>query len=108
MTDERRTDDRLPVLWRGTLIDENDKAYPCEIRDISHAGALATCQRTFEIGTDLLLDIDGLNDFAGRVKWQGTGALGLMLLAGDDLALKRFAERAGDEISKHPEPADDF
>lgn len=104
MTRERRRDDRLPVMWQGKLVDDQETPYACEVRDISHAGALVSCDQAFPIGTDLLLSIDGLNDFAGRVKWAGSDALGLLLLAGDDLALKRFAEGAGSDMSTHPTP----
>lgn len=108
MTDERRRDDRLPVLWKGVLYDEDDQAFPCEVRDVSHAGALVTASQSFTEGTHLLLVIDGLGDFASSVRWLGKNSLGLMLLAGDDLALKRFAAQAGENVSKKPAPWQDL
>lgn len=106
-TDKRR-DDRLPVLWRGTLTTEDDREFPCEIRDISLAGTLITCDADVEMGEHLMLSIDNLGDFASVVKWQGSRGLGLMILAGPDLALKKFAEGAGNDISESPkDPGDD-
>ncbi|NVJ98817.1 MAG: PilZ domain-containing protein [Alphaproteobacteria bacterium] len=106
--DDKRRDDRLPVLWHGTLVDENDNSYPCEIRDISHAGTLVSCETELPLGTELILTIEELGEFAGIVKWQGSQQLGLMILAGPDLVLKKFAEGAGAGISKKPvEPGDD-
>ncbi|NVJ70139.1 MAG: PilZ domain-containing protein [Alphaproteobacteria bacterium] len=109
MTDtDKRRDDRLPVLWHGTLIDENDNSYPCEIRDVSYAGTLVTCDTEFPMGTELILTIAELGEFAGVVKWQGSQQLGLMILAGPDLVLKKFAEGSGAGLSQKPvEPADD-
>ena len=102
----RRIDDRLPVRWTATLTDENDKSYDAEIRDISTAGALISCGQDFEIGTDLFLEIQELGEFAGRVCWQGSGSMGLILLVGADLALKKFAEMAGADVSAQPQTPD--
>jgi|GEM_PF-898917 len=101
-TDDQRRDDRLPVLWHGTLIDEAEFSYPCEIRDVSHAGTLVTCEQEFPMGTELILMIEDLGEFAGVVKWQGSQQLGLMILAGPDLVLKKFAEGSGANLSKRP------
>jgi len=106
-TDEKRRDDRLPVLWHGKLIDENDNEYPCEIRDVSHAGTLVSCDVDMAMGTELFLVIEGLGEFASVVKWQGSHQLGLMILAGPDLVLKKFAEGSGADLSKKPTEAGD-
>lgn len=104
----RRIDERLPVLWRGKLVDENDNEYACEVRDISQAGALVTTSAQLETNAEVLLEIDGLDEFAGRVQWAGSGELGLMLIAGGSLSLKRFAEHSGASISTKPkEPESD-
>ncbi len=103
-TAEKRRDDRLPVLWRGTLTDENDNAFACEVRDISHAGTLISCDTDLELGTELILTIDSLGEFACKVKWQGSKQHGLAILAGPDLALKKFAETSGSELSTEPTP----
>lgn len=108
MTENRRGDDRLPVLWAARLVDENDTEYACQIRDVSLAGALITSQQSHPVGTHLLLVIDGLGDYASSVRWAGNDSLGLMLLAGDDLALKRFAERSGSTVSTKPVPWQDL
>lgn len=100
--DDKRRDDRLPVLWHGVLIDEQDKEYSCEIRDVSLAGTLVTCDTEFPMDTELMLVIEELGEFAGVVKWQGSQQLGLMILAGPDLVLKKFAEGSGAELSKKP------
>lgn len=107
-TDNKRRDDRLPVMWLGTLTTEDDREFLCEVRDISHAGTLVSCDEEFPMGTDLLLSIDGLGEFAGRVRWLGSNQLGLMILAGPDLALKKFALSAGGERSFQPELKDDL
>ncbi|MFC3052260.1 PilZ domain-containing protein [Kordiimonas pumila] len=98
----KRQDDRLPVLWRGTLTTENDQAYSCEVRDISLAGTLISCEAPLELGDRILLEIDGLGEFAAEIKWQGSKQLGLMILAGPDLVLKKFAENSGSRVSEKP------
>ncbi len=106
--DERRNDDRLPVIWKGELVDNDDNSYPCEVRDISWAGTLITCEHDFAMGTELLLLITEIGEFAGKVKWAGSGQLGLYLMAGSDLELKKFAEAAGCEISEKPMAPEDM
>lgn len=103
---DKRQDGRLPVLWTGTLTTESDAQYACEVRDVSHAGTLVSCDAELEMGERLLLEIEELGEFAAEVKWQGSEQLGLMILAGPDLVLKRFAESAGAEMSTHPTTTD--
>lgn len=104
--EEKRQDGRLPVLWTGTLTTENDDQYACEVRDVSHAGTLVSCDAELKMGERLLLEIEELGEFAAEVKWQGSEQLGLMILAGPDLVLKRFAEGSGAEVSTHPTSSD--
>lgn len=103
---EKRQDGRLPVLWSGTLTTEDDRSFPCEVRDISHAGTLISCDAELALGERLLLEIAELGEFAAEVKWQGSEQLGLLILAGPDLVLKKFAETSGASISEQPSGAD--
>lgn len=100
---EKRGDDRLPVLWKGQLMTADNDSFPCEVRDISLAGALISCEHEFGDDQQLILKIPELGDFAGVIRWRGSKQLGLFLLAGPDLMLKKFAEAAGAEISVKPE-----
>ncbi|MCJ9428207.1 PilZ domain-containing protein [Kordiimonas marina] len=107
-TMEKRRDNRLPVLWHGTLTTEDDRQFPCEVRDVSTAGTLITCETDLSIGDELILTIDGLGEFATEVKWQGSAQLGLAIIAGPDLMLKKFAEGSGAALSEKPvAPAED-
>ena len=107
MSDERRSDERLPVIWEGVLSTEDGEEHPCQVRDISLAGTLISTDADFDDGAQLILSIEGLGEYAGVVRWQGDSSVGLALLAGPDLTLKRFAEKAGSEISKKPVAAED-
>jgi len=102
-TDDKRLDARLPVLWTGTLTTENDQVFPCDIRDVSHAGTLVSTEAHIPMGERILLEIEGLGEFAAEVKWQGSEQLGLLILAGPDLVLKKFAETSGAKISARPQ-----
>ncbi|WP_417450131.1 PilZ domain-containing protein [Kordiimonas sp.] len=105
---DKRRDDRLPVLWHGKLTTTDDREFTCQIRDVSLAGTLITCDADVHMGQELLLTIDELGEFACVVKWQGTHGLGLMILAGPDLVLKKFAEGSGRALSDSPrDPGDD-
>jgi len=99
---EKRQDGRLPVLWSGTLTTEDDREFPCEVRDVSTAGTLISCDAELDLGERLLLEIKALGEFAVEVKWQGSAQLGLLILAGPDLMLKKFAEHSGGEVSQQP------
>ena len=92
----RRIDERLPVMWHGRIVTEDDTVHTCEICDISTAGTLINCQATLDPGQDVILQIDGLGEFAGSIRWASSPQLGLVLMAGPDLALKRFAESSPD------------
>lgn len=107
MTSEKRHDERLDVLWQGFITTEDGTKYPCKVRDIAEGGALISCDtQGLSLNGDILLTIDQLGEFAGRVQWQGSEKFGLWLLAGDDLALKKFAEKAGSALSSAPEKAE--
>ncbi|WP_262693194.1 PilZ domain-containing protein [Kordiimonas aquimaris] len=100
--DNKRGDDRLPVLWTGRLTTDDDKEFTCKVRDVSLAGTLISTDASLELGERLLLEIDELGEFAVEVKWSGSDQLGLLILAGPDLMLKKFAEGAGSETSNKP------
>lgn len=105
--ENKRQDDRLPVLWNGILTTDDDREFPCQVRDVSHAGTLISCDAELQIGERLLLEIDSLGEFAAEVKWQGSEQLGLMILAGPDLVLKKFAETSGADVSEKPQSSPD-
>ena len=104
---ERRTEDRLDVSWRATLT-VGDTPVSCAILDVATAGtkvALAD-PAAIQPGQEVLLTVDGLGDFAGRVAWRRGDELGLQILAGPDLLLKRFAESSGAYPSTSPSDPD--
>lgn len=101
-TDNKRGDDRLPVLWTGKLTTDDDREFECKVRDVSLAGTLISTDAELELGERLLLEIDALGEFAVEVKWSGSEQLGLLILAGPDLMLKKFAEGSGGETSEKP------
>ena len=101
-TDNKRGDDRLPVLWTGRLTTDDDRKFTCKVRDISLAGTLISTDAMLDLGERLLLEIDELGEFAVEVKWSGSDQLGLLILAGPDLMLKKFAEGAGGDTSEKP------
>ncbi len=107
MSDKRR-DDRLDVLWHGYIETEDGTRHACKVRDISEGGVLITCEASLDPESDVFLVIDDLGDFAARIQWSGGRGYGLMLLVGDDIALKKFAEPAGADVSKHPEHVEPF
>ncbi len=102
MDDNKRGDDRLPVLWTGKLTTDDDQVFDCKVRDISLAGTLISTDAVIDMGERLLLEIEELGEFAVEVKWSGSEQLGLLILAGPDLELKKFAEGAGAATSEKP------
>jgi len=102
MDTNKRGDDRLPVLWTGKLTTDDDKVFDCKVRDISLAGTLISTDAAIDMGERLLLEIEELGEFAVEVKWSGSEQLGLLILAGPDLELKKFAEGAGGDTSEKP------
>lgn len=101
-SNNRRADDRLPVKWAATLTTEDDAAYAASVHDVSYAGMLVRANCHLREGESLLISIEGLGEFACKVRWVGSEDLGLMVLGGDDLMLKKFAEHAGAAVSDHP------
>ncbi len=105
--DDKRCDSRLPVLWSGKITDENNNVHTCDIRDISNGGMMVSCDEQFQIGSSLLLEVENLGEFAGEVRWHSSESLGIFLMAGPHLMLKKFAETAGSDISSKPNSTDD-
>jgi len=106
MSNERRQDERLPVLWEGRVVTEDGEEHACEIRDVSLAGTLITSEAPMPLGKELILRVDGLGDYAGVVRWRGDSRLGLALMVGPDMTLKKFAEKAGENLSTEPAEPD--
>lgn len=90
----RRVDDRLDVLWEAVAIID-DKKYPCEVANISTAGVLLKLDMELEQGHHFLLDVQELNEYAVEVAWVNRPYYGLVLLVGDDLKLKDYADKIG-------------
>ncbi len=99
---DKRGDNRLPVLWTGKLTTDDDREFECKVRDVSLAGTLISTDADFSLGERLLLEITELGEFAVEVKWAGSEQLGLLILAGPDLELKKFAEGSGATTSEKP------
>lgn len=99
---DKRGDDRLPVLWTGKLTTDDDREFECKVRDVSLAGTLISTDAAIDMGERLLLEIEELGEFAVEVKWSGSEQLGLLILAGPDLSLKKFAEGSGAQTSEKP------
>jgi len=92
--DQRRVDDRLDVLWDAVAI-IGDKEYPCEVANISTAGVLMKLDMALEVKHQFLLDVQELNEYAVEVAWVNRPFYGLVLLVGDDLKLKDYADKIG-------------
>jgi hypothetical protein len=92
--EDKRSDSRLDVVWRA-LLTIDDISYPCELINVSTAGALMVLDRELEMGQQFLLDIAELGRCGGRVAWCNRPQYGLQLLIGDDLKLKEFADKIG-------------
>ncbi|WND04131.1 hypothetical protein QGN29_07065 [Temperatibacter marinus] len=97
-----RRDDRQPVVWTATLIKEDDSEHACSILDVAFAGTLIETDASLDVNEEILLRIDGLGEFAGKVKWSKENNKGLLLMAGPDLLLKEFSTASGSEISTSP------
>lgn len=106
MGDERRSDDRLDVIWKATMV-VDDNSYECEVCDVSLAGTLVKVDAPLEQGMEVLLQIKELGDFAGSVAWKAGEKCGLTLHLGPDMLLKKYAELSGEYPSTRPAPAGD-
>ncbi|WP_321389077.1 PilZ domain-containing protein [Emcibacter sp.] len=92
--EDKRNDSRLDVFWRAMLTIDGI-SYPCELTNVSTAGALMVLDRDLDLKQEFILDIADLGQCGGRVVWCNRPQYGLQLLIGDDLKLKDFAEKIG-------------
>jgi len=89
-----RIEERLDVLWGAEIIIE-DKKYPCEVANVSTAGALLKLDMDLENGQEFLLDVPEFGEFAAVVVWPNKPFYGLQLLVGPNLSLKKHADKVG-------------
>ena len=106
MSQERRVNDREPVVWLATLTLDDDSVVKCEIRDVSYAGTMISSDTKLDMGEEVLLTIKELGDFAGTVKWIRNGEIGLTLMGGPNLLLSEFAASKEGEVSHKPSHED--
>jgi len=92
--DQRRVDDRLDVLWDAVAIIEG-REYPCEVANVSTAGALMKLDIDLAEKHQFLLDVQELKEYAAEVVWANRPFYGLRLLVGEDMKLKDHADRIG-------------
>ena len=91
---QNRMDERLDVVWDATAIID-DKEYACEVSNISTAGVLLVLDMDIEEKHQFLLNVQELKEYAVEVAWANRPNYGLVLMAGDDLKLKDYADRIG-------------
>lgn len=106
---ERRFDDRLAVAWPADLI-LDERQIACHVIDVSTAGTKIRLDHPEPLtkGAEAILRLPELGDFAAEVAWLGDTEVGLQIMAGPDLLLKRFAEASGQYPSHAPRsPGDD-
>ena len=90
----KRVDERIDVLWDAVAVID-DKEYPCEVANVSTAGVLMKLDIELKKNHEFLLNVEGLNEFAVEVAWINRPFYGLILMVGDDLKLKDFADIVG-------------
>jgi len=91
---QKRADDRLDVLW-DAVAHIGDTKYPCQVANVSTAGALMKLDVDLQEKHQFLLDVQKLNEYAATVVWANRPFYGLTLLVGDDLKLKNYADKIG-------------
>lgn len=91
---QNRIDERIDVLWEAVAIID-DKEYPCEVANISTAGVLMKLDIELKKHHEFFLNVEGLNEFAVEVAWINRPFYGLILMVGDDLKLKGYADIIG-------------
>jgi PilZ domain len=99
----RRREPREPVKWDAVII-VDDVSYEAKISNVSLAGTLARTDAPLVNGTELILQIPKLGEFAGIVVWVDQPCYGLALMVGPDLNLKHFAVGSGADLSDRPQP----
>lgn len=91
---QKRSDERLDVLWQA-IATFNEEDYPCEVANVSTAGALMKLDQDLSEGFQFILDVKGLDEYAAVVAWANRPYYGLRLLVGEDLQLKNHADKVG-------------
>lgn len=67
---------RHNLIWIATLHCNHD-SIPARIRNISSEGAMVETKHKFEVGTELLLDLDEAGTAFAKVRWAKGGQIGL-------------------------------
>lgn len=92
--DQKRVDDRLDVSWVAVAtIDGED--YPCDVTNVSTAGAMMKLDVDLPQGLEFLLDVQDLDEYAAEVAWANRPYYGVKLLVGEDMKLKEHADEVG-------------
>lgn len=89
---QKRIDERLDVLWEAKAIID-DKEYPCEVANVSTAGALLKLDIDLAEKQQFLLDVGKLKEYAVKVAWANRPFYGLVLQVGGDLKLKNYVNK---------------
>ncbi len=100
--EEKRQDQRLPVLWAAEIILE-ERHYSCQIEDVSLAGVKIITEAPIVFGDEVIFLIPELGLFAAQVRFRSADFAGLAILGGPDLLLKKYAELSGEYPSTQPE-----
>jgi len=96
---DRRDQARKDVLWHGTVTLEDKSIHSCLVSDVSMAGTLIVCEAPIKDQDEMMLKVDGLGMFGCQVRWHCNNKIGLELVMGQDLLLKRFEEVRADTAS---------
>jgi len=97
-TFERRDQARKDVLWHGTVTLEDQTIHSCLVSDVSMAGTLIVCEAAVNDQDEMMLKVDGLGIFGCQVRWHCNNKIGLELVMGQDLLLKRFNEASTEAV----------
>jgi hypothetical protein len=96
-SEERRAHRRYPVLWSGTLSTGStfdSYVLHCQIRNISISGLHVLVERHLAVGSAVVLRIDLVGTFRGRVAWSERDRLGIAF----DESPERVAELIKDKV----------
>ncbi|WP_138380516.1 PilZ domain-containing protein [Luteithermobacter gelatinilyticus] len=92
--EKKRADSRLDVFWAAEMTLEG-KRYPCQLSNVSTAGALLKSEENLALKQELILHIPDFGEAGGIVVWRNAPLYGLKLLIGDNLKLKEYADEVG-------------
>ncbi|MEE8140417.1 MAG: PilZ domain-containing protein [Alphaproteobacteria bacterium] len=82
-SDERRTFERTPVSWPGTLIGD-EVSDDCTVFDFSQGGASVTSSNVMPMNRKITLKIPRVGVFVGQVTWRNADRMGLNFNPLDD------------------------